>query len=144
MDGNCWVCFCCWRSPIQDMNVRIFWVHAMECMCAGDPGLYSHLKQFLGNGVRTHVKSTEKSPLPEARRWIEPMTLHHAGQQAKNTTDWAIPVPILQSEFYTNHNSAEWRFSRTSLHLWKVFDTVLCIEFHTKTRAHSRLSNYYM
>ena len=34
MDGAWWVCFCCRHSPVQDMNVKIFWVHAMECICA--------------------------------------------------------------------------------------------------------------
>ena len=34
----------------------------------------------------------EKSLLPEAERRIEPVTLHHAGQQAQHTTDRAIPV----------------------------------------------------
>ena len=32
--GACWVCFCCRHSPVLDMNVRIFWVCAMKCMCA--------------------------------------------------------------------------------------------------------------
>ena len=51
-------------------------------------GLYSHPKEFLGNGVRTHVYSKEKkSPLPEAQRRMEPATLHHAGQQAQHTAD---------------------------------------------------------
>ena len=34
MDGTCWVCFCCWHSPVYDMNFRIFWVRVMKCMCA--------------------------------------------------------------------------------------------------------------
>ena len=34
----------------------------------------------------------EKSPLPEAQRKIKRMTLHHSGQQAQGTTDWAILV----------------------------------------------------
>ena len=34
LDGACWVCFYCQHSPVQDINVRIFWVCAMECMCA--------------------------------------------------------------------------------------------------------------
>ena len=34
MDGVCCVCFCCRHSPIKDVNVSIFWVHAMEGMCA--------------------------------------------------------------------------------------------------------------
>ena len=36
----------------------------------------------------------EKSPLPEAQRRIEPVMLHHAGQQAQHTTDWAIQAPL--------------------------------------------------
>ena len=32
----------------------------------------------------------EKSPLPEAQRRIKPRALHHTGQWAQHTTDWAI------------------------------------------------------
>ena len=42
---------------------RVFWVHAMECMCA------------------------------QTRPQTLIQTLHHAGQRAKHTTDWAIPAP---------------------------------------------------
>ena len=38
-------------------------------------GLYCHPKEFLGNGVRTHVNSNGKSPLPEAQRRVGAMTL---------------------------------------------------------------------
>ena len=34
----------------------------------------------------------EKSLLAEAQRRVEPATLHHAGQRAQHTTDWAIPA----------------------------------------------------
>ena len=34
----------------------------------------------------------EKSLLPEAQRKVELVTLHHAGQQAQHTTNWAILV----------------------------------------------------
>ena len=34
----------------------------------------------------------EKSPLPEAQRGFEPVTLHQAGQQAQLTTTLAVPV----------------------------------------------------
>ena len=34
------------------------------CVHRLDLGLYSHLKEFLVNGVRTHINSGEKSPLP--------------------------------------------------------------------------------
>ena len=60
MDGACWVCFYCWHSPVQDMNVRIFWVPVVECRL--DLGLYSHPKEIWGNGARNHVNSKEKIP----------------------------------------------------------------------------------
>ena len=63
------------------------------CQHRLDLGLYSHPKEFIGNGVRTHVNSQGKNPLPGNQRWIEPMTLHEAQQQAPYTTNWAIPVP---------------------------------------------------
>ena len=45
------------------MNVRIFRVRVMECMCAQTrPQFISHPKQFWGNGVRTHVNSMGKIP----------------------------------------------------------------------------------
>ena len=47
------------------------------CVHRQDLSLYSHLKESLGNGVRTHVNS-----LPEAQRRIKLTTLHHAGQRA--------------------------------------------------------------
>ena len=63
------------------------------CMHWLDLDLYSHLEEFLGNGVRTHANSKGKSPLPKAQRRVKPVTLHHAGQRAQNTTYWAIPAP---------------------------------------------------
>ena len=73
MDGTCWVCFCCWHSPIKDLNVRICWVHAMECMCVQTrPWLIlSSERVFLGLIRKsfdliwkslTHVNSKEKIP----------------------------------------------------------------------------------
>ena len=50
-----------------------------------DLGLYSHPKEFWGNGVRTHVIS--KGKIPSTRKFphrrIEPMTLHYAGHRAQ-------------------------------------------------------------
>ena len=65
------------------------------CVHRQDLGLYSHPKEFFGNGVRTHVNSNGKIPSmgknPPQRR-TEPMTLHNAGHQAQHTTNWAIPA----------------------------------------------------
>ena len=68
------------------MNVRIFWVRAMECMCAQSfGGMESEPSEPM-------LTAKEKST-PEAQRRIEPATLQYAGQQAQHTTDWAIPAP---------------------------------------------------
>ena len=52
------------------------------CVHRLDLGLYSHPKEFLGNGVRTHNNSNGKIPstgknCPQRR--IEPTALHQAG-----------------------------------------------------------------
>ena len=56
-----------------------------------DLGLYSHCKEFWGNGVRTHVNSKGKNPLHQknsSQRRMEPMTLHQVIQQAQHTSIW--------------------------------------------------------
>ena len=54
-------CFCSQHSLILDMNVRIFWVNAMECICAQTrPRFLLSSKRVLWNGVRTHVNSKGK------------------------------------------------------------------------------------
>ena len=71
------------------------------CVYRLDLGLYSHLKEFWGNGVRSHGNYKGKSPLWETLRRFEPTTLHHAGQRAQHTNDWAIPGgPHLWSNFF--------------------------------------------
>ena len=37
----------------------------------------------------------EKSPLVEAQRRVEPVMLHHTGQQAQQATNWAILAPFI-------------------------------------------------
>ena len=68
-----------------------------------DPGLYFHLKEFWGNGARTHVNSKEKSLLPEKnspQRKMEPTTLHRAGQRAQHTTN-ELFRPLKKNKMYT-------------------------------------------
>ena len=85
------VCFCCQNPAVKDMNVRIFWVCAMECMCAYYTSFYTHIrKSFFGMESEPMLPPRRKSPLPETQRRIEPATLHHAGH-AQHTTHWAIP-----------------------------------------------------
>ena len=87
------------------------------CVHRLDLGLYSHPKEFCGNGVRTHVNSNGKSPLEQKnkktktktnknkqtknknnnnqpnkqknfpQRRMEPTTLHQAGQRAQHATN---------------------------------------------------------
>ena len=74
------------------------------CVHRLDLGLYSHPKEFWGNGVRTHVNSRGKSPLSKKKkkkkksppRRIESTTLHQAGQRAQNTTNELFRSPNKQ------------------------------------------------
>ena len=78
------------------MNVRIVWVHAMECMCA-QPRLrlmFSSERDWK-RGVESEPMLTPrgKSSLSEAERRFKPATLLHAGQRTQHTDDWAISAP---------------------------------------------------
>ena len=79
------------------MNIRIFWVRAMKCMCAQTRPQFilSSERVFLGNGVWTHVNSKGKIPytgkFPQRR--IEPATLWTA---SPNTTN-ELFRPLLHS-----------------------------------------------
>ena len=61
------------------------------CVHRLDLGLYSHPKEFWGNGVWTHVNSKEKSPLPEnvPRRGSNP---RRCGQRVQ-----ALPTELFRS-----------------------------------------------
>ena len=62
------------------------------CVYRLDLGLYSHPKEFWGNGVWTHVNSKGKIPSTGkcSQRRIEPATPWTA---SPCTTNWAIPAP---------------------------------------------------
>ena len=64
------------------------------CVHRLDLHLYSYLKEFQGKESEPTLTPREISPLLEAHRKVEPAMLHHAGQQAKHTTDWATLAPI--------------------------------------------------
>ena len=75
MDGAPWVCFCSGIHPswtwisgsFESMRWNAY-KHRLDLALDSDP------QQFQGSGVK-------------------PVTLHHAGQRAQFTTDWAIPAP---------------------------------------------------
>ena len=71
-------------------------VRWIACVHGLDLGLYSHLKEFWGNGVQTHVNSKGKI---SSQRRIEPTTLHQAGQRAQHTTNKLFQAPdsVLQT-----------------------------------------------
>ena len=105
MDGACWVCFLllpftCWGYEYQDLFESLQW---NACVHRVDLGLYSHRKEFWGSGVRNHVILREKSPLPENQRRVEPLTLHHAVQQAQHTTDKTILVIVADWFWWPDH-----------------------------------------
>ena len=53
-------------------------------------------KKVSGSGLRSHVNSMGKCPLPEAQRTVKPAMLHHTGQQGQHTSDyWQLFGPLL-------------------------------------------------
>ena len=94
MDGACLVClfllpaFTCLGHECQDL-LSVRW---NACGHRLDLGLYSHPKEFWGNGVRTHGKNflyRKNSP----QRSIEPTALHQAEQRAQHTTNKLFQPP---------------------------------------------------
>ena len=71
----------------------------MDCSCAQTrPQFMLSPKRVGGRGgggmeSDTMLTPRGKSPLPEAQRRVEPAMMHHAGQRAQHTTDWAMPAP---------------------------------------------------
>ena len=77
------------------MNISIFWICVMECMCAqARPQFMLSSERVWGYWSQNPWKNPrEKSPLPQVLRRAEPTMLHHAGQWAQHTTDWAFLAP---------------------------------------------------
>ena len=99
VDGACWVCFCCWHWPVQDMNIRIFWVCAMECMCAQTrPRSILSSKSFWGMESELMVTPREKSPLVEKFSPDEDRTHYTASSRTVSPrhSQRLIPAPWLR------------------------------------------------
>ena len=64
-----------------------------------DLGLYSHPKEFSGNGVKTHVNSKGKIPLPKKFSSEEDRTHDATSSRTLNPTHYqrAIPAPTVVS-----------------------------------------------
>ena len=70
------------------MNVRIFGVRALECMCAQTrPRFILSPERVLGAMESVTMLTKGKSSLPEAKGRLRPATVHHAGQRAQRTID---------------------------------------------------------
>ena len=78
------------------------------CVHRQDLGLYSHLKEFWGNGVRAHVNSKRKSPTPEqfSSDSEEDRTCNAASQRTVSPTHYqqAIPFPAPRLPIQTSTN----------------------------------------
>ena len=119
MDGACWVCFCCWHSPVEDMNVRSFWVRAMKCMCAQTrPQFIFSFERVLGEWSQNDVISKAKIPSTgknllrgESNPWryslqdCKPNTL---------TTNYSEPWSYLPTS--SNHNASYWHWRPSAYH----------------------------
>ena len=83
------MCFCCRHSPVQDMNVRIFGVRAMECMYPQTrPRLILSSERVLGEWSQNPCIPQVENPLyrkNSPQRRMEPRPLHQAGQRVQHT-----------------------------------------------------------
>ena len=95
------------------MNVRIFWVRAMECMCAQTrPQFILSLERVLGNRVRTHVNS--KGKIPSAR-----------GSEEGRTPDAASHrVSISSSNHYQLSYLGPWKKLLIKHAIWSSHSTL--------------------
>ena len=95
------------------------------CVHGPDLGLYSHPKEFGGNGVRTHVNPKGKISSTGGSEGCQTATLHHVGQRAQHTTDWAIPAKLMSltttpswAQYLLPIFILSWLFSFSSLSLY--------------------------
>ena len=70
-----------------------------ECVHRLDLGLYSHPKQFLGNGVRNHVNSKEKPLLPEKFSSEENLTHDAVSSKTVSPTQCQLSYSGHQSNY---------------------------------------------
>ena len=122
------------------MNIRLFGVRAIKCMCAQTKnlGLYSHRKECWRNGVRTHVNSKGKIPSigkKSPKRRIKPTTLHQAGQQTQNfTTSYSGPYCIHQHTSPLHGSSTKYKKVKKNHSLPNngvLAGLVFCLPLHT-------------
>ena len=125
------------------MNVRNFWDCAMEYTCAlTRPQLIPSSPKIIVNGVRIHVNS--KGKIQKVLRKVKPMMLHHTGQPAQHTTDWAVTGQPAQhttdwaipASLYSElHHTASHR-TTSSTHYWLSHSslTVFWITSHCITQ----------
>ena len=93
----------------QDLFESMWW---NACVHRLDLSLYSHPKEFWGNGVRTHVNSKGKIPSTGAFFWEEDRTQDTASSRTVNPThyQWAILVPSAMCNLHVSE-----QFSYSSL-----------------------------
>ena len=109
MDGACWVWFCVsihqFRTWMSGSFESLRW---NVCVHRLDLGLYSHLKEFGGNWVRTHVNSKVKIPFTgkNFRGGWNPW--HCVKQDSEpNTLPMSYPGPHLYSSCFLPKEHAE-------------------------------------
>ena len=119
------------------MNVRIFWVRAMKCMCAQTRPRFILSSEGVFGGMEFEPMLTrrEKSPLPEnvPRGGLNP---RRCGQRAQNTTNWAIPAPLDGSKQLPALHTVEcsmywtlaWRSSGENVSLFRALPLYSCYD----------------
>ena len=108
------------------------------CVRRLDLGLYSHPKEFLGNGVWTHVKSKGKIPytgkFPQRR--IEPAALWTASRNTTSELFWPhrMGLSVMYSAATEAACQTTWK-AEAACHLWLSADWCFLTLRHTSVSA---------
>ena len=95
------------------------------CVHKLDLGLYSHPKEFWGNGVWTHVNSKGKIP-STGKMSPEDYRTRDTVAASPSTTNWAIPAPncSLEPQDPSSTNYFSLRYFEGS----ERFSSILCLQ----------------
>ena len=92
--GWCMLGFCCRHSPVQDMNVRIFWVRAMGCMCAQTRPRFILSSELWAGGMESEPMLTPKEKNIPSAWGSEENGTHDATRPTKWWFVWIISVSV--------------------------------------------------
>ena len=108
------------------MNIRIFWVHVMECMCAqARPQLILSSKRVLGGMGWTHVNSKEKIPSTRGSDWVR------GGCIMQDSEPNTLPTELFRPRSYYENTDLHWQAvaDQSKLNFYYLLCQIFLISF---------------